>query len=102
MSSPRKSKEVMSLANRVATLSCFVSQATDCCIPFFDVLKGSKKLEWTDKCEQAFLTLKECLRHLPLLSKPIEREKLYLYLAISKEAVSAALVKKEDKVQWPI
>ena len=26
--------------------------------------------------------------------------KLYLYLAISKEAVSAALVREEQKVQW--
>ena len=35
-----------------------------------------------------------------LLSKPIEGEKLYLYLAVSKEAVSATLVKEEEKVQW--
>ena len=49
MSFPMKPKEVMSLVGRVATLSCFVSQATDCCILFFDVLKGSKKFEWTKK-----------------------------------------------------
>ena len=45
MSSPRKAKEVMSLAGRVAALSHFVSRATDRCTPFFDVLKGSKKFE---------------------------------------------------------
>ena len=36
----------------------------------------------------------------PLLSKPIEREKLYLYLIVSKEAVSATLIREEEKVQW--
>ena len=36
MSSPRKPKEVMSFAGRVATLSRFVSRATDCCAPFFE------------------------------------------------------------------
>ena len=33
----------------------------------------------------------------PLLSKPIEGEKLYLYLTVSEEAVSAALVKRNRK-----
>ena len=42
MSSPKKPKEVMSLAGRVTALSRFVSRATDYCAPFFDVLKRSK------------------------------------------------------------
>ena len=66
------------------------------------MLKGSKKFEWTDKYEQAFLPLKEHLGRSLLLSKPIEGEKLYLYLVVSEEAVSATLVKEEEKVQWPI
>ena len=98
MSSPRKPKKVMSLTDRVAVLSRFVSRATDRCTLFFNVLKGSKKFEWTNKCEQAFLALKEHLGHSPLFSKPIKGEKLYLYLAISEEAVSTALVREEEKV----
>ena len=34
--------------------------------------------------------------------KPREKEKLYLYLSVSEKAVSAALVREEDKVQWPV
>ena len=95
ISSPQKLKEVMSLAGRVAALSRFVSRATDSCVPFFDVLKGLKKFEWTDKCDQEFQALKEHLGLPLLLSKPIEGEKLYLYLTVSKEAISVALVKKK-------
>ena len=62
------------------------------------MLKGSKKFEWMDKCEQAFLALKYHLRHPLLLSKPIEEEKLYLYLAVSEEVVSTALVREKEKV----
>ena len=102
MSSPKKRKEVMSLVGRVVALSRFVSRTIDHCVPFFDVLKGSKRFEWTDACEQAFQALKEHLGHLPLLSKLIDREKLYLYLNVSKETVNAALVREEEKVQWPI
>ena len=99
ISSPRKPKEVMSLAGKVATLSRFVSRATYHCVSFFDVLKGSKKFEWTDKCEQAFQALKQHLGQPSLLSKPIEGDKLYMYLIVSKEAVSAALIREEEKVQ---
>ena len=95
MSSPKKPKEVISLAGRVAVLSQFVSRATDHYAHFFNVLKGSKKFEWKDKCEQAFLAFKEHLGRSLLLSKPIEGEKLYLYLNISEEAVNAALFREE-------
>ena len=88
----------MSLTGRVATLSRFVSRATDRCTPFFDVLKGSKRFEWTDKCKKVFQALKEHLGHPLLLSKLIEGEKLYLYLTIFEEVVNAALVKEEEKV----
>ena len=40
--------------------------------------------------------------HLPLLSEPMDGKKHYLYLAVSKKAVSVALVRKEEKVQWPV
>ena len=92
----------MSLARKVATLSRFVSWATNLYVPFFDVLKGSKKFERMVKCEQAFQALKEHLVRPPLFSKPIEGEKLYLYLVVSKEAVNAPLIREERKVQWSV
>ena len=87
-----------SLADKVAALSIFVSPTTDHCAPFFDMLKGSKKFEWIDKCKQAFQALKEHLGRPPLLSKLIDGEKLYLYIIVSQEAVSATLFKEEEKV----
>ena len=60
MRSPSKTKEVHSLTGRVAALSRFISRATD----------------------------KEYLSKLPLLSKPVEGEPLYLYLVVTKYAIS--------------
>lgn len=51
MSSPMKPKHIQSLTDRVAALSLFVSKATDRCLPFFEVLKGNKKFQWTEECE---------------------------------------------------
>ena len=79
-----------------------VSRAADRCVPFFDMLRESNKFEWTDKCEQALQDLKEHLGRPLLLSKPIVGEKLYLYLLVSKEAVSAALIREDERIQWPI
>ena len=38
----------------------------------------------------------------PLLSPLVMREKLYLYLAMSNNAVSSALIKEEENVQKPV
>ena len=96
---PKKPKEVMSLVGRVAALSRLVSRVKDRCAPFLDVLKRSKRFEWTDQYEQALQALKEHLGRALLLLKPIDREKLYLYLAISKKAMGATLFREEKKAQ---
>ena len=93
MQSPHKLKEVQSLAGWVAALSRFVSQSTDKCLLFFDVLKGGKKFEWTEKCEVAFQRLKEHLGKPPLLSKPVAGKKNFFYLAVSESAVSSVLAR---------
>ena len=62
-------------------------------------LKGNKSFLWDDKCEHAFKALKEYLVKPPLLSKLVEGEPLFLYLAISEYAISGALIKEGEKIQ---
>ena len=57
---------------------------------------------WTDECEVAFQELKRYLSNPPLLSSSKQGEDLYLYLAVSATAVSAALIGEEDKKQLPV
>ena len=76
----------------------FISKATDKCLPFFDSLKGNKRFLWDDKCESKFKVVKEYMGKPPLLSKLVEGEPLFLYLAVSKHAVSGALIREEEKV----
>ena len=102
MPSPWKHKDVQSVTGRIAALSRFVSKATDKCIPFFNVLRGNKKFEWTPECEAAFQHLKEHLTRAPILSKPVEGEALFLYLAVTEHAVSTALVREDGRLQLPV
>ena len=85
MTSPKTVKEVQKLIGRIATLNMFVSKAMDKCLPFFKTLKQA--FAWTDECEAAFQKLKRYL---------------YLYLAVLTTAMSAALIREEDRKQLPV
>ena len=100
MSLPKTIKEVQSLIGRVAALNRFVSKATDKCLPFFKTLK--KAFAWTEECEIAFQELKHYLSNPPLLSLSKEGEDLFLFLAVSIIAVSAALIREENRLQLPV
>ena len=75
---------------KIAALNRFVSRETDRCLTFFRTLR--KSFEWTGECQMAFNDLKAYLSSPPLLNPSMPGEELYLYLAVSQAAVSAALV----------
>ena len=102
MEVPKSVKDVQRLAGRLATLTRFVSRSTDRSLPFFKILKGIKKFEWTKECEEAFAQLKAYLTQPPLLSKPKVGESILLYLAVSPTAVSSVLIREEGTTQLPI
>ena len=52
-----------------------------------------------EECEAAFQELKRYLSNSPLLSPSKEGEDLFLYLVVFVTAVSAALIRKENKIQ---
>ena len=100
MSSPKTVKEVQSLTGRVVALNRFVSKATDKCLPFFKTLKQA--FVWTEECETTFQELKRYLSNPPLLSPSKEGEDLFLYLVVSITAVSIALIREKNKIQFPV
>ena len=97
---PSSIKEVQRLTGRIATLSRFVSRASDKCQPFFQVLK--KAFQWDTKYEEAFSALKKYLSSPPILVSPTEGELLTLYLAISEFSTSAVLIRDKERVQHPL
>jgi len=102
MRSPQNKKEVQSLNGRAAALNRFISKASDKCLPFFKAIRGGKDFEWTPECEEAFQKLKAYLGSPELLSIPQPGEVLQLYLGVSTNAVSSALIRDDGGVQRPI
>ena len=95
MSSPKKHKDVQCLRGRMASLSRFISKSTDKCIPFFNLLKGGKKFEWTEECETAFQALKAHLSQPLILAKSEDDESMILYLATTEHPISFVFLREE-------
>ncbi|GJX83276.1 reverse transcriptase domain-containing protein [Tanacetum coccineum] len=74
-----------------------------------DVQKLNEKLaslnsdfHWTAEAEDAFKQMKKLIAELHMLAAPMEREELIVYLAATKETVSAVLITEREAKQMPI
>ena len=93
---PSSKKEIQQLTGRLAALGRFISHFTDRLKPFFTTLKGASRAEWDKECDRAFIVVNQYLTEPPILVSPGHGDTLYLYLAASEIAVSAALFKECD------
>ena len=55
-----------------------------------------------EECEEALQQFKSYLTSAPLLSKPIDGETLFIYLAVSEHSVSVVLVREDEGKQSPV
>ncbi|RVW64224.1 Transposon Ty3-I Gag-Pol polyprotein [Vitis vinifera] len=100
---PRNKKELQRLTGKLVALGRFIARFTDELRPFFLAIRKAGAHGWTDSCQNAFEKIKHCLMQPPILSSPIPKEKLYMYLAVSEWAISAVLFRcPSPKEQKPI
>ncbi|XP_016164334.1 uncharacterized protein LOC107606834 [Arachis ipaensis] len=102
MKSPGCIKDVQRLTGRLTALSRFLGASAAKALPFLNLMRKGIAFEWTPACEEAFIHFKEVLATPPVLRKPKVGEPLYLYLAITDEAMAVVLVREEGKIQQPI
>ena len=91
---PNSKKEIQQLTGRLAALRLFISRFTDRLKPLFTTLRRASRAEWNEECDRAFIAIKQYLTESPILVSPEAGDTLYLYLAASDIAVSAALFKE--------
>ena len=91
---PSSKKGIQQLTDLLAPLGHFISRFTDRLKHFFTTLRGANRAEWNEECDRAFVAIKQYLKEPPILVSPKAGDTLYLYLAASDIAVSAALFKE--------
>jgi len=96
MWSPHNIKEVQQLIGRLTALSRFVPRLTKRTKPMVQLLCKVAKFSRDEKCEEIFQKLKNFLSSPVVIQKPRPEQPIMVYLAISQEAVSAALVQKVE------
>ena len=102
MQSPRSIKEVQQLTGRIAALSHFLPASARRNLPLFKSLRSKEDFYWNRPCEEALQEIKSLLAQPPILTRPEPGQPLIVYLSVTDEAVSAALIKEEDKTQKPV
>ncbi|GAU51366.1 hypothetical protein TSUD_134070 [Trifolium subterraneum] len=75
----------------------------DKCRAFFNYPTPKETtFEWTEECEGTLQHLKRALSEPPVLTRPVEGEKFYLYLAVASEAISVVLIRETEQGQKPV
>uniref|UniRef100_A0A2N9J0X2 Reverse transcriptase/retrotransposon-derived protein RNase H-like domain-containing protein n=1 Tax=Fagus sylvatica TaxID=28930 RepID=A0A2N9J0X2_FAGSY len=96
---PKTIWDIQRLTEMAVALNCFISRSAEKCCPFFNLIKKDKNFQWANQSDQAFEQLKAYLTTASLLATPMNEDLLYIYLAASKHAVSAVIVREEHGIQ---
>ncbi|GAU35132.1 hypothetical protein TSUD_394570 [Trifolium subterraneum] len=95
----KSKKFIQTLNGMLTSMARFVAKSVQHALPLFKLLRKETTFEWTKECEGALQHLKRALSEPLVLTRPVEGEKLYLYLAVASEAISAVLIRETEQGQ---
>jgi hypothetical protein len=81
----------------MASLNRFISHLGEKGLPFFKLLKKADDFQWTEKANVAFKDLKKYLTSPLVLTAPIEKETLLLYVAATTHLVSIVIIVEREE-----
>jgi len=82
----------------MAALNRFISKLGERGLPFFKLLKGQGKFQWTKEANATLEDFKHHLESPPMLTTPTERENLLLYIATTTHVLITTIVVDLKKV----
>jgi hypothetical protein len=97
MARPSNKKDVMKLTGMMAALGRFIRKLGEKGLRFFKLLKKVDKFVWDDEAQKAFEALKESLMTPPIMTPPVLKEMLLLYISATTNVLSTALVAKREE-----
>ena len=101
MHKPSCKKDVMKLTGMMAALGHFISKLDEKGLPFFKLLKKVDKFIWDDEAWKVFNKLKDSLTSPPIMTPPVAKETLLLYISATTNVVSTVLVVEREEVGQP-
>ncbi|KAM2941448.1 hypothetical protein COP2_030685 [Malus domestica] len=98
MFEPRNLHELKSLQGRLAFIRRFISNLTERCQPFNQLMKKDVPFVWDEACHNAFESIKKYSSSPPVLGAPVPGKPLILYIA-AQESLVRALLEQENESQ---
>jgi len=95
--SPISIKDVQRLVGKVVALSRFIPKMAENIKPILSLLKKASRFKWDEECEDVFTRLKTFLASPPVIQKSCPNQPIVVYLSVSGETVSAALVQEINR-----
>ncbi|GJX95637.1 reverse transcriptase domain-containing protein [Tanacetum coccineum] len=102
--SPKCLKDVQKLNGKLASLNRFLAKSAEKSLPFFKTLKKCTKksdFHWTTEVEEAFRRMKQLIVELPMLTAPMEKEEVIVYLVATKETILADFIVERPEEDSP-
>jgi hypothetical protein len=96
MRPPCNFQEMQPLAGCMAALGSFIARSKEKALPFFKIMKRTKKFDWTPEADKAFAELKRYLTSPPIMVALRPHEPLLLYIAANPRTASTVLVAEWD------
>jgi hypothetical protein len=96
MCPPRNLKDMQRLVGCMAALGRFIARSGEKALPFFKLMKCTRKFEWTPEADKAFAELKRYLTSPPIMVTTRPHEPLLLYITATPRTASAILVAERD------
>ena len=87
MERPVRIHDVQRPTGCLAALSRFIARLGEKALPQYRLMKKSDTFEWTDEAQVAFDDLKVLLSTQPVLTAPLSKEPLILYIAADRKSV---------------
>jgi hypothetical protein len=97
MAKPSNKKDIMKLTGMMAALGHFISKLGEKGLPFFKLLKKADKFVCDDEAQKAFEALKKSLTTPPIMTPPVPKETLLLYISTTTNVVRTILVAKREE-----
>jgi hypothetical protein len=81
----------------MVALGRFISKLGEKGLPFFKLFKKADKFVWDNEAQKAFEALKESLTTPPIMTPPIPKEMLLLYISSTTNVVNTVLVAEREE-----
>jgi ribonuclease HI len=90
-------KGVQRITTYLAALSRFIARLRERSLPLYKLMKKSDHFTWTPEAQEALDSVKNLLKSPPILTASTTEEPILLYISVTTQVVSAALVVEREE-----